>query len=150
MRGIKTQRFCGEEFGFLIFMDGVSFFFFLRFLEKDSSLKDDFVLCRSKKLARIRRSIDSKRIKKNGETILGMVLISVKEGMKGEKLLRILLNTMRECIKMIRLRKSRSLRTFRVEKNLLSKGNVYKKFLRYLFLQCIINTEEEKRRETNV
>lgn len=127
MRGIKTQRFCGEEFGFLIFMDGVSFFFFLRFLEKDSSLKDDFVLCRSKKLARIRRSIDSKRMKKNGETILGMVLISVKKGMKGEKLLRILLNTMRECIKMIRLRKSRSLRTFRVEKNLLSKGNVYKK-----------------------
>lgn len=95
-------------------MDEVSFF--LRFLEKDSSLKDDFDLCRSKKLARIRRSIDSKRIKKNGETILGMVLISVKEGMKGEKLLRILLNTMRECIKMIRLRKSRSLRTFRVEK----------------------------------
>lgn len=132
MRGIKTQRFCGEEFGFLIFMDEVSFF--LRFLEKDSSLKDDFDLCRSKKLARIRRSIDSKRIKKNGETILGMVLISVKEGMKGEKLLRILLNTMRECIKMIRLRKSRSLRTFRVEKNLLSKGNVYKKFLRYLLL----------------
>lgn len=79
-----------------------------------------------------------------------MVLISVKEGMKGEKLLRILLNTMREYIKTIRLRKSRSLRTFRVEKNLLSKGNVYKKFLRYLFLQCIINTEEEKRRETNV
>lgn len=127
MRGIKTQRFCGEEFGFLIFMDGVSFFFFLRFLEKDSSLKDDFVLCRSKKLARIRRSIDSKRMKKNGETILGMVLISVKKGMKGEKLLRILLNTMREYIKTIRLRKSRSLRTFRVEKNLLSKGNVYKK-----------------------
>lgn len=28
MRGIKTQRFCGEEFGFLIFMDGVSFFFY--------------------------------------------------------------------------------------------------------------------------
>lgn len=28
MRGIKTQRFCGKEFGFLIFMDGVSFFFF--------------------------------------------------------------------------------------------------------------------------
>lgn len=56
-----------------------------------------------------------------------MVLISVKEGMKGEKLLRILLNTMREYIKTIRLRKSRSLRTFRVEKNLLSKGNVYKK-----------------------
>lgn len=89
-------------------------------------------------------------MKKNGETILGMVLISVKKGMKGEKLLRILLNTMREYIKTIRLRKSRSLRTFRVEKNLLSKGNVYKKFLRYLFLQCIINTEEEKRRETNV
>ena len=89
-------------------------------------------------------------MKKNGETILGMVLISVKKRMKGEKLLRILFNTMRECIKMIRLRKSRSLRTFRVEKNLLSKGNVYKKFLRYLFLQCIINTEEEKRRETNV
>lgn len=73
-------------------------------------------------------------MKKNGETILGMVLISVKKGMKGEKLLRILLNTMREYIKTIRLRKSRSLRTFRVEKNLLSKGNVYKKFLRYLLL----------------